>query len=150
TGSGQYCSPSPLSANSDAETKVAIPSGTGSGDLDFRIGQGTGAPWTDFFGTTHQLTCGPQNPCQIVVQLQVPNTTVFYSSALVYGAKAPGSDPPPTAAPVASGSVKGVSTAEKTGSTPSTTKPATSTTAAKSRAPKGVPGATSATVLGAS
>jgi hypothetical protein len=103
---GAFCTPTALAAGSDAATLVAIPAGSGGkGDLAFRIGQGTGKPWTDFWGTTHTLTCGPRNACELVVQLQVTDSTVFYTAPICYGAPCPttGGPDPATTTPAAAG-----------------------------------------------
>jgi hypothetical protein len=98
---GPNCSPTPVSPNADYETIVTIPAGTGgTGDATFRVGVGSGAPWGDMFGGNHTLTCGPDAPCSLVVQLQVPNTTVFSVVPLCFG-NCPGATPaapPPGAA----------------------------------------------------
>jgi hypothetical protein len=113
---GAFCSPSPVSAASDAETLVAIPAGSGGkGDLDFRVGEGTGQPWTDYWGNSHTLTCGPDHSCALVVQLQVTDNTVFFTAPLCYGGGCPTGTQPQTAGPVA---------AAKSGPTPPTSAPA--------------------------
>jgi hypothetical protein len=103
---GPYCTKQPVSADSDAETTVEIPRGSGGkGDLAFRVGAGTAPTWFDFDGVIRSFTCGPGSPCQLVVQLQVPNDTAFYSATLCYGGDCPPEAPPapPPAAPAAAG-----------------------------------------------
>jgi hypothetical protein len=105
---GPNCSPTPMSANADYETIVAIRPGTGgAGDATFRVGVGSGAPWGDLFGGTHTLACGPDAPCTLVVQLQVPNNTVFYAVPLCFGScpgAAPAAEAPAAAPPGAQAS----------------------------------------------
>ncbi len=124
---GAYCTPSPVSGGSDAETILANGSGLpgGKGDLAFRIGAGTGKQWTDYWGATHTLTCGPQSPCALVVQLQVTDNTFFATLPICYGApcakgaESPGPDatqpssatPTSTAAPATPTGAKGASAA---------------------------------------
>jgi hypothetical protein len=87
---GAYCSKTKLSPNADAQTELPIAPGTGGeGTLQFKVGVGTGAAWIDLDGNQHTLTCGPGHPCDLVVQLQVPNNTVFYTVPLTFGSDAP-------------------------------------------------------------
>jgi hypothetical protein len=81
--SGPHCSPNPVSPNADTEAKALIaPNSGGRGTVTFRNGIGTGKPWTDDLGNTHQLTCGPSSLCDIVVQLQVTDGTIFFTAPL--------------------------------------------------------------------
>jgi hypothetical protein len=121
---GPNCSPSPMSANADHETILAIRPGTGgTGNSTFRVGVGTGLPWTDVLGATHTLTCGPSDPCDLVVQLQVPETTVFYAVPLCFGACPTASGEPPAVSPppvggATSGETAGATRAAGAGSGP--------------------------------
>jgi len=107
---GPNCSPTAVSPNADNESIVTIPPGTGgTGDATFRVGVGSGAPWGDLFGGNHTLTCGPDAPCELVVQLQVPNTTVFSVVPLCFGT-CPGAPPAPAPSAPASGDTPGAAT----------------------------------------
>ena len=84
-----YCSKVPVSPNADAETSVEVPRGAGGkGDLNFRVGTGHAPIWWDVDGTPHTYACG-DGPCQLVVQVQVPNNTYFYSAPLCFGGACP-------------------------------------------------------------
>jgi hypothetical protein len=105
---GPYCPPSAVSVASESESGQSFPPNTTTGDITFHVGVGTSDPWTDFFGDSHQLTCGPTNACDLVVQVQVPGSTVFATTPLCFGAACPpdpgaAPPPPPPAAPGASG-----------------------------------------------
>jgi hypothetical protein len=118
---GPNCSPTSMSTISDYETILAIRPGTGgTGDTTFRVGVGSGAPWTDVLGGTHTLACGPDAPCTLVVQLQVPNTTVFYAVPLCFGTcpGAPTSEPPAALPPAAAGAAGGPGAEQAAGASP--------------------------------
>src|SRR5262245_28578608 len=84
-----YCSKLPVSPNADAETSVELPRNAGGkGDLNFRVGTGQAPTWWDVDGAPHTYACG-NGPCQLVVQVQVPNNTYFYSAPLCFGASCP-------------------------------------------------------------
>jgi hypothetical protein len=52
-------------------------------DVDFRVGVGTDSfQMTD--GTPVTVTCGPANPCQIVLLLQIPNAFGFQTFPVTY------------------------------------------------------------------
>jgi hypothetical protein len=120
---GPYCSKSPVSPHADAETYVEIPAGVRTGDLNFRVGEGTSPRWADFDGGLHTLTCGAGASCQLVVQLQVSNNTVFYAAPLCFGGSCPaepGATPPPAAATTPSdGQGPPPASAQSTGAAPS-------------------------------
>lgn len=86
--------------NGDYETFVA-PESRVAGDLEFRAGTGS-VGWLDELGEPHTLTCGPGSPCALVVQLQITNATVYYTTGLCFGGGCP-AEPgtEPSAAPVA-------------------------------------------------
>lgn len=97
---GEFCTPNPVSGNSDAETSVKIPPGSGArGSVTFRVGAGTSPPWTDLSGASHTLTCGNGSLCDIVVQLQVTGATRFFTAPLDGTTPAPPTTPPSTANP---------------------------------------------------
>jgi hypothetical protein len=103
---GSFCSKAKPGAG-DNETVVALPRGSTSADLGFKAGVGT-MSWTDEDWTTpnpHTVTCGPDSPCDLVVQLQITDDTVFYTVPLCYGATCP-KDPAaaPSTPPAAGGS----------------------------------------------
>lgn len=68
---GGVCTPVPLAADTDAFiTKVGTPPYQGI-DLQFRVGAGTHTFLTQYNGNA-TVTCGPSDPCQIVLKLQYP------------------------------------------------------------------------------
>ncbi len=77
------CAKTPLSVNSDALTSVATAPPNATADLDFRVGIGTQTFDTSFAGTV-TITCGPANPCKVVVKLQVPGAVMFTSFPIGY------------------------------------------------------------------
>lgn len=80
---GPFCSPNPVSPAADTEVKQLVPAGSRDRvAVTFRNGLGTGAPWTDEFGGQHQLTCSPTQVCDLVVQLQITDDTVFFTAPL--------------------------------------------------------------------
>ncbi len=94
-----YCTPTPLAPDTDAEViKKVLPRVT-EDRLTFRLGLGTSAPWTDFNGQSHTLTCDASHLCDVVLQFQVTDTTVFYAAPLDGSTPAPPTTPPSTANP---------------------------------------------------
>jgi hypothetical protein len=135
---GPNCSPTPVSPNADYETIVTIPPGTGgTGDATFRVGVGSGGPWGDMFGGNHTITCGPDAPCSLVVQLQVPNNTVFSVVPLCFGncPDATPAAPPPGAASSGGGASGAAPTAAENGAAPTGTGQATGQAAASGAGP---------------
>lgn len=69
---GGVCTPTALAPETDARlSKIGTPPYQGI-DLDFRVGVGSHTFLTQFNGDA-TVTCGPANPCQIVLKLQYPN-----------------------------------------------------------------------------
>jgi hypothetical protein len=109
---GPNCSPSAVSPNADSVARQAIAPGTSAADLTFRVGVGTGQPWDEYLGGSHTLTCGPDAPCDLVVQIAVLNGNVFFEVPLCFGpacaaepvavAAVPSGSEPKSAAPAAS------------------------------------------------
>jgi hypothetical protein len=130
---GDFCSNAPV-GTSDTERVASFPDGVRSGDLDgFKVGVGS-TLWVSDLGKPHFLTCGPGNPCDLVVQVQITNDTVFLDAPLCFGGSCPpeaGSQPSP--APAASGAGSGASppaavgAAAPSGDGPGTTPPSTVT-----------------------
>lgn len=69
---GGVCIIDPLTPESDAKVDVENAPPYGGIDLSFRVGTGTTTFKTQS-GTNATITCGPANPCQIVLKLQYPN-----------------------------------------------------------------------------
>ncbi len=138
--SGAYCTPNPVAPDTDVEViKKVLPRVT-QDSVTFRVGQGTGAPWTDLLGQTHSLTCDATHLCDLVLQFQVTDTTTFYSAPLDGSTPPPSTTPPSTANPPErppKSTVAGVTT---------TVAGATATTATP--APDGSTGATGTTPTG--
>lgn len=78
------CIARPLSAGSDAKVEVPVPAPNQSGELTFRVGVGTDA-FPDREGNVVNITCGPGNPCQVVVKVQYPNGFGFKTYPVTYG-----------------------------------------------------------------
>ena len=158
-----FCPNAPI-GDGDFEQKVELPRGTTAGDLDsFKVGTGT-VNWTDELGDTHSLTCGPGAPCDLVVQLQITDTTVFFTTVACYS-DCPAPDPngppaipvgaaaaaPPAApAPAADGgsSAAGGKAASGAAAAPASAAPATG--APTSRASGSAKGAASSEIVAAS
>jgi hypothetical protein len=69
---GGVCTPVPLAPDTDALIrKVGSPPYQGI-DLEFRVGAGSNTFLTQYNGEV-TVTCGPSDPCQIVLKLQYPN-----------------------------------------------------------------------------
>lgn len=78
------CIARPLSSGSDAKVEVPVPAPNQSGELTFRVGVGTDA-FNDREGALVNITCGPGNPCQVVVKVQYPNGFGFKTYPVTYG-----------------------------------------------------------------
>lgn len=77
------CPNAPVGAG-DVDQRVELPRGTSVADLPaFKVGVGS-VDWTDELGSGHSLTCGPGAPCDVVVQMQITNTTVFFTAPICY------------------------------------------------------------------
>jgi len=90
-----------LSVNSDAKTQVVTAPPNATAALQFRAGVGSDTYESQFNGTIN-ISCGPADPCKLVLKLQVPGATMFKSFPLTYagGATAPGA---PTGATASAG-----------------------------------------------
>jgi hypothetical protein len=78
--------------------------------LSFAAGVGS-ATWVDVQGKTQSLTCGSGSQCDLVVQVKIPNKTVYAAFPLSFAGSA-NSTPPPVASttPGASSEASGAST----------------------------------------
>jgi hypothetical protein len=84
---GPFCSPFKVSPAADAQKFLPVdPSATSIAIPDFHVGVGTSAPWTDFLGDTHTLTCSPSQQCDIVVQFQIPGGQSWFAAPLSFAA----------------------------------------------------------------
>lgn len=77
------CITAPLSANSIDYIEKAVAPPYDSADLDFRVGVGTNE-YTSQEGEPVSITCGPGNPCNLVLKLQVPDSYGFMSYPITY------------------------------------------------------------------
>lgn len=77
------CIPEPLSAASDALVEAAASPPYEMAALDFRVGVGSRS-WTLDSGEATTLTCGPSNPCSLVVKFQIPNGYGFRSYPVTF------------------------------------------------------------------
>lgn len=78
------CIVRPLSSGSDHHVTVAAAPPYQAVDVAFRVGVGT-STYTTQSGDPVAITCGPGNPCQLVLKLQIPNGFGFQSYPLNYG-----------------------------------------------------------------
>jgi hypothetical protein len=90
------CTSVPI-GQSDVEQRVAIPGGA-EGELRFKVGTGT-ATWITTIGLDGSLTCDAANPCELVLQTEITNGTVYFRAPLCYGSACP-ADTDPNVAPV--------------------------------------------------
>src|SRR5262249_27128204 len=73
----------------DVEQKATFPGGVSSADLSsFRVGVGS-ASWENDRGFTHDLTCGPGQPCAVAVLVQVTDAPAVVSVPLCFGDACP-------------------------------------------------------------
>ena len=95
---GPNCSNKAI-GDGDVEAKVVLQNAT-AGDVPMRLGIGA-VTWIDEIGYLHSLACGPDHPCNLVVELQVTNGTLFKSVPFIAGVPVdpPAAAPPPTTAP---------------------------------------------------
>jgi len=76
------CPPSPVSSSADSEIIVSregafVLSRTSAGlDVPFRVGSGT-TEWAPGSGATSSLTCGPEDPCALVVRVLIAGQYYF-------------------------------------------------------------------------
>ena len=98
---GGSCIGHPLSAGTDALVQVATAPPNRVADLAYKVGVGTDT--YDNSGTPVTITCGPADPCKLVLEMLVPAGFVFKSFALGYAGSAtvPGA---PTAVTAVAGS----------------------------------------------
>jgi hypothetical protein len=133
---GPNCSNKAI-GDGDVEAKVVLQNATAA-DVPMRLGIGA-VTWIDEIGYVHSLACGPDHPCNLVVELQVTNGTLFKSVPFIAGVPVnpPGAAPPPptapptpapSAAPPAAPSGAGAGAGASDGSSPTaTTAPCTAT-----------------------
>lgn len=77
------CVSHPLSTGSDDYLAVRSAPPYSSADANFRVGEGTDTFRTRD-GRTASVTCGPDNPCTIVLELQYPNGYGFQTIPVTY------------------------------------------------------------------
>ena len=73
-----------LSADSDVLVETAGSPPYQGLDAEFRVGVGTDT-YTMTDGTPVSISCGPANPCQLVLLLQVPNAFGFKTYPVTFG-----------------------------------------------------------------
>jgi len=115
---GKKCTNAAVGAG-DVEQVASFGQGVSTADLDtFKVGVGT-VHWVDELGYDQIIDCGPGKQCDVVVQVQITNGTVFFTVPLCYGAAcapdgAPATTAPPTTAapapPAAAASASGTGT----------------------------------------
>jgi hypothetical protein len=84
---GQLCSNAPIGTG-DAEKVAAYADGASQGSLEMHVEAGS-VQWVNERGFPGTLTCGPDKTCNIVVQVQITDATVYYTAALCIGASCP-------------------------------------------------------------
>jgi len=80
---------------SDVE-QTNVTGGSPSADLDFKVGTGT-ASWLSSTGYNGAITCGQGSPCDLVLKIEVTDSTLYYRAPLCFGkgcAKDPDAPPP--------------------------------------------------------
>ncbi len=91
---GTNC-PSQAIGGGQVEAAINLPAGSLVAQLQYAVGTGT-ANWVSDQGRKQTLTCDAASPCDLVVQLEVPDATVYAALPLQFGA--PASDPAATGA----------------------------------------------------
>jgi hypothetical protein len=84
---GKLCSNAPIGAG-DFEKVAAYADGASQGSLEMHVEAGS-VDWVNERGFPGTLTCGPDKTCNLVVQVQVTDATVYYTAALCIGASCP-------------------------------------------------------------
>lgn len=134
---GPNCSNKAI-GDGDVEAKVVLQNAT-AGDLPMKLGIGA-VTWIDEIGYVHTLACGPGHPCNIVVELQVTNGTIFKSVPFVAGVPvappAAPAAPSPAAAGGAGAAASSGAAAGDNGAASNTTTTTTTTTQPKPAAGK--------------
>ena len=80
---GGNCIIDPLSPGTDAVVNLENPTPDQGIDIEFRVGAGTTTFRTQS-GKDATITCGPSNPCQIVLKLQYPNGFGFQAFPVTF------------------------------------------------------------------
>jgi hypothetical protein len=75
--SGGRCAPNELAPGADKDVKTITPPPNTSADVTFKVGVGS-ATWPAKYGPG-SISCGPGAPCTLVLELEVPQATDFYS-----------------------------------------------------------------------
>ena len=97
---GRMCPVAAIGAGQFDEGFTPAP-GTTAVDLAFAVGMGA-ITWVNELGYVNELQCGPGSPCDLVVQLQIPNDTVYATFPLLIGeGQVPPPPPPEESAPPA-------------------------------------------------
>lgn len=78
------CTPKPLSANADQRVEVVGQEPFQSLDGEFRVGVGA-QTWNTVSNGPATLTCGPGNPCSLVLKLQYPDGFGFQAIPITFG-----------------------------------------------------------------
>jgi hypothetical protein len=77
-----WCAKDPVSPGADNDVQSVTPPPNTSADLTFKVGVGT-TTWTADSGPV-SLTCAAGHPCRLVLELEVPNKTLFYTVPLTF------------------------------------------------------------------
>lgn len=80
---GGNCIIDPLAPDTDAVVNLENPTPDKGLDVEFRVGTGTTTFKTQS-GKDATITCGPSNPCQIVLKLQYPNGFGFQAFPVTF------------------------------------------------------------------
>lgn len=95
---GTKCTSVPV-GDSDVEQIVSYPDGSPTADIPyFRLGTGT-VLWRNSRGGERMITCGPGQPCDVVVQVQITDGSVRFPATVCFDLFCPagtvGETPPP-------------------------------------------------------
>ena len=85
--SGPFCSKVPVGSGT-VQQQVVTP-GTQTADLAVKVGEGT-ANWINERGFPYSVTCDPTTSCDLVVQVEITNSTVYAQVPLCYATVCPG------------------------------------------------------------
>jgi len=83
---GPACTDKPV-GQSDVE-KITVLGGDSSADLTFKVGTGT-TNWMNDRGYPYTITCDDTHPCDLVIRVEITNSTVYFRAPLCFGAACP-------------------------------------------------------------
>jgi hypothetical protein len=90
---GPFCVSVPI-GQGEVEKVVSFP-GVNAADLEMKVGTGS-VEWHNTIGYPYSLTCGPGNPCDLVVRAEITNATAYFQVPLCFGTGCPAAAPLPS------------------------------------------------------